>query len=56
LGVTLAGFLGCQVDSLLGETLENRRYLSKGGTNLLAMALTVAIAWALLAAFGPGLG
>ncbi len=56
LGVTLAGFLGCQVDSLLGETLENRRYLSKGGTNLLAMALTVIIAWALLAAFGPSLG
>ncbi|MGC2289050.1 MAG: DUF92 domain-containing protein [Thermoplasmata archaeon] len=48
LGVTLAGFLGCQVDSVLGETLENRRYLTKGGTNIVAMFITVLIAWALL--------
>jgi uncharacterized protein (TIGR00297 family) len=53
-GVTLAGFLGCQVDSVLGETLENRGYLTKGGTNILAMFLTVLIAWALLTAFGSG--
>ncbi len=26
-----AGFLGCQLDSLLGEILENRGYLTKGG-------------------------
>jgi uncharacterized protein (TIGR00297 family) len=44
LGVSLAGFLGCQVDSVIGETLENRHYLSKGGTNLLAMFLTVLLA------------
>lgn len=56
LGVTLAGFLGCQVDSLLGETLENRHYLSKGGTNLVAMFITVLIAWGLLAALGSGPG
>jgi len=56
LGVTLAGFLGCQVDSLLGETLENRHYLSKGGTNLVAMFITVLIAWVLLAALGSGPG
>jgi uncharacterized protein (TIGR00297 family) len=54
LGVTIAGFLGCQVDSLLGETLENRHYLTKGGTNLLAMFLTVLIAGALLLALGSG--
>jgi uncharacterized protein (TIGR00297 family) len=52
LGVTLAGFLGCQVDSVLGETLENRQYLTKGGTNLLAMFLTVLLAWVLLYALG----
>jgi len=56
LGVTLAGFLGCQVDSLIGETLENRRWLSKGGTNLVAMFITVLMAWGLLMALGPGLG
>jgi uncharacterized membrane protein len=56
LGVTLAGFLGCQVDSVLGETLENRHYLSKGGTNLVAMVLTVLIAVALLVALGAGTG
>lgn len=49
-GITLAGFLGCQVDSVLGETLENRHYLSKGGTNLVSMLLTVLIAGAFLAA------
>jgi uncharacterized protein (TIGR00297 family) len=49
-GITFAGFLGCQVDSVLGETLENRHYLSKGGTNLVAMFLTVLIAWAFLVA------
>lgn len=48
LGVTLAGFLGCQVDSVLGETMENRGYLSKGGTNAAAMLLTVVLAGALL--------
>jgi uncharacterized protein (TIGR00297 family) len=40
-GATLLGFVGCQLDSILGETLENRGLLSKGGTNLLAMLLTV---------------
>jgi uncharacterized protein (TIGR00297 family) len=34
---TAAGFLGCQVDSVLGETLENRGYLTKGSTNFLGM-------------------
>lgn len=43
-GVTLAGFLGCQVDSLFGETLENRHMLTKGGTNLASMIVTVAVA------------
>lgn len=37
IGVMLAGFLACQVDSILGEVLENRGYLSKGGTNVLGM-------------------
>ena len=55
-GVTLAGFLGCQVDSVIGETLENRRWLTKGGTNLAAMFITVLIAWGVLVALGSSLG
>lgn len=50
--VALAGFLGCHVDSVLGETLENRGFLTKGGTNFLGMVATVGIALALLAALG----
>ena len=55
-GVTIAGFLGCQVDSILGETLENRHWLTKGGTNFVAMLITVGIAWGLLQALGAGPG
>ncbi|MCI4317689.1 MAG: DUF92 domain-containing protein, partial [Thermoplasmata archaeon] len=36
-----AGFFGCQVDSVLGETLENRGFLTKGSTNFLGMAAVV---------------
>jgi uncharacterized protein (TIGR00297 family) len=50
--VTLVGFVGCQVDSVLGETLENRGWLTKGGTNFLAMTVAVLLAAALLWAFG----
>jgi uncharacterized protein (TIGR00297 family) len=53
--VVAAGFLGCQVDSVLGETLENRGYLTKGSTNFLGMASAVAIAAALLLAAGVAL-
>jgi uncharacterized protein (TIGR00297 family) len=50
--VTAAGFLGCQVDSLLGETLENRGYLTKGTTNFLGMLAAVGIAAGFLAVGG----
>jgi uncharacterized protein (TIGR00297 family) len=53
--VVAAGFLGCQIDSVLGETLENRGYLSKGSTNFLGMLAAVAIAAGLLAAAGVAL-
>jgi uncharacterized protein (TIGR00297 family) len=42
--VTVAGFLACQVDSVLGETLENSGHLSKHSTNFLGMLSAVAIA------------
>lgn len=34
--VILGGFMGCQVDSLLGATLERRGYLNKSLVNLIA--------------------
>jgi len=40
---TVAGFVGCQIDSVLGETLENRGYLTKGSTNFLGMLSAVAL-------------
>jgi uncharacterized protein (TIGR00297 family) len=53
--VVAAGFLGCQIDSVLGETLENRGYLTKGSTNFLGMAASVAIAAGLLLVAGVAL-
>ncbi len=50
--VGVSGFLGCQVDSILGETLENRHYLTKGSTNFLGMLSSVGIAAVLLVALG----
>jgi uncharacterized protein (TIGR00297 family) len=47
-----AGFLGCQIDSVLGETLENRGYLTKGSTNFLGMVASVVVAALLLWALG----
>ena len=34
--IALIGFLGCQVDSLLGALLENRGWLTKQQVNVLA--------------------
>ena len=43
-GGTLLGFLGCQIDSVLGLTLENRGHLGKGSVNFLAMLMTALLA------------
>jgi uncharacterized protein (TIGR00297 family) len=51
-GIIGAGFAACQIDSLLGELLENRGHLSKGSTNFLGMLGSVLIALAILAATG----
>jgi len=48
----LGGFLGCQVDSVLGESLENRGVLTKGSTNFLGMLSSVGFAAALLLGLG----
>ena len=34
--LTIIGWLGCQIDSLLGALLENRGYLGKHSVNFLA--------------------
>ena len=48
----VGGFLGCQADSVLGEVLENRGYLTKGSTNFLGMLAAVGIAAAFLLTLG----
>ncbi|WP_083755784.1 DUF92 domain-containing protein [Pyrococcus horikoshii] len=39
LSVTIAGFLGSNIDSLVGATLERRGYLDNNGTNFVATLL-----------------
>jgi uncharacterized membrane protein len=39
------GFTGCQIDSIIGATLENRGYVSKLTNNLMSIALGTIIAW-----------
>ncbi|MDD1676447.1 MAG: TIGR00297 family protein [Methanomicrobiales archaeon] len=36
---TLAGFVGTQIDSVIGATLENRKLIGNAGTNLIATLL-----------------
>jgi uncharacterized protein (TIGR00297 family) len=43
LAVGVAGFVACQVDSVLGGTLENRGLLTKGTTNFLGMLSAIAL-------------
>lgn len=42
------GFLGCQIDSVLGATLERHGRISKLTNNLLSISLGTAIAWMVL--------
>ena len=44
ISVTLIGFIGCQIDSLLGAILENRGYIGKGMVKTLAIASGALIA------------
>jgi len=55
LAVGVAGFVACQVDSVLGEALENRGLLTKGSTNFLGMLSAVPIAIAVAALAGSAL-
>ena len=51
----IAGFLGCQLDSVLGESLENRGLLTKHGVNFLGMLGAVLIAAGIYALGGGAL-
>ena len=42
--VTIVGWLGCQIDSILGELLENRGYIGKHTVNFLATLSGAAMA------------
>jgi uncharacterized membrane protein len=42
------GFLGCQVDSVMGATLELGGRMTKGWVNFLSIAVSTGLAWALL--------
>jgi uncharacterized protein (TIGR00297 family) len=55
LAVGVAGFVGCQIDSLIGELLENRGYLTKGSTNFFGMLSGIALASAILGVGGAAL-
>ena len=39
------GFLGCQIDSVLGAVFENRGFLTKGSVNALSIIAGVALMW-----------
>jgi uncharacterized protein (TIGR00297 family) len=43
--VACLGFLGCQIDSVLGAVLENRGFLTKGSVNALSIIAGVALMW-----------
>jgi uncharacterized protein (TIGR00297 family) len=44
----ILGFVGCNIDSLIGATLERGGMVSKLGTNLLSMAAATLLAFAIL--------
>jgi len=46
--VTIIGWLGCQMDSLLGAVFENRGYLTKGGVNGISITCGMLAMWAVL--------
>jgi Predicted membrane protein len=44
IAITTAGFISCQIDSILGAVFENKGKLSKGQVNFLASLSSVLIA------------
>ena len=50
--VTFIGFLGCQIDSVIGATLERRRFVSKLSNNLISIGIGTALMWGVLTWIG----
>ncbi|MEC7703968.1 MAG: hypothetical protein VX906_01855, partial [Candidatus Thermoplasmatota archaeon] len=50
-GITVIGFVGCQIDSLLAALFENRGWIGKGTVNALAITSGALIAAFLLPEF-----
>ena len=46
--VTALGFLGCQIDSVFGATLERRGILTKLSNNLTSIAIGTILAWVVM--------
>ena len=46
--VVIIGWLGCQMDSVLGAVFENRGYLTKGSVNGISITCGMLSMWALL--------
>ncbi len=53
--IVLLGFTGCQLDSVIGATLERRGLVNKKTTNLLATSAGALLAYLALVAWFPGL-
>lgn len=51
----IIGFVGCQIDSVIGATLERRGIVNKKTTNLLATCSGAVLAYLMLIAWYPGL-
>ncbi len=49
------GFVGCQLDSVIGATLERRGLVNKKTTNLIATCAGAVLAYLILVAWVPGL-
>lgn len=49
------GFVGCQIDSVIGATLERRGWVNKKTTNLLATSAGAILSYLALVAWYPGL-
>ncbi len=49
------GFVGCQIDSVIGATLERRGLVNKKTTNLIATCTGAILAYLILVAWVPGL-
>ena len=44
----IIGFVGCQIDSVLGATLEQKKLISNNGVNLVATSLGGLMAWMMI--------